>query len=272
MLTILVVSYNSAQVLTDCLGPLIDSTIYPVIIVDNASTDGSAKALSSRFTNASIKALPTNIGYGRAANIGLREIKTDYGLLLNPDLTATPGDISRLLNHACLDTSSTAIWGPASVKQDFAHQPPRTVNWISGCAMLFEMKKLRKIGYFDENIFLFFEETDLCDRALEAGYSVKFCPNVLFSHKIGQSSPHNSAIESIKSWHYGWSRCYYFNKHGYKKGKRSPMRQYIQYRLKSWTALIPTKRAKYRAQAAGAKAFISGQKAFYLNGKPQQCI
>lgn len=223
MLTIIIVSYNSQKVMTKCLGSLIDSKVYPVIVVDNASTDGSAEALRNRFPDAMVKALPQNMGYGRAANVGLRMVETPYALLLNPDLKASVEDIGKLLDHARSDTANTAIWGPASQKKDLTGEAPQSVEWISGCAMLFDMEKLRTLGFFDENIFLFFEETDLCVRARDAGFQVRLCRDIFFDHMLGQASTPNPAIERMKNWHYGWSRCYYFDKRGQAKGKRSPL-------------------------------------------------
>ncbi|MBN2161999.1 MAG: glycosyltransferase family 2 protein [Pontiellaceae bacterium] len=270
MLTIITISYNSSQILSHCLGPLIDSKAYPFIIIDNASTDGSATTLLNRFPQATIISLPKNIGYGRAANVGLNQVKTEYGLLLNPDLTATPESIERLLNHARSDTANAIAWGPASQEQDVVQSPPESAEWISGCAMLFNMKKLREIGLFDENIFLFFEETDLCSRIRDAGGEIRFCPDVLFQHMLGQASTPSSAIEWMKNWHYGWSRCYYFDKRGLGEGKRSPKRQYRLYRWKSIISTDSRKRIKYKAQAQGARAFIAGEKAFLPDGSPQE--
>lgn len=268
MLTIVTISYNSGEVLQKCLAPLIDSGAYPVIIIDNASTDGSAEALRHRFPGARVKALPQNIGYGRAANVGLGMIKTPYALLLNPDLIASSDDVERLLARAQSDPDS-AIWGPASRKEDLTGESPQAVNWISGCAMLFDVTKIRQVGLFDENIFLFFEETDLCIRAIDSKFTVKLCKDVFFDHMLGQATTHNPAIEMMKSWHYGWSRCYYFDKRGWVQGKYNPKRQYAQYRFKSIVATKEAKRLKYKAQAEGALAFLRGEKAFLPDGSPQ---
>jgi GT2 family glycosyltransferase len=270
MLTIVTISYNSGEVLQKCLAPLIDSGAYPVIIIDNASTDGSAAALKERFPHAQVVLQTKNTGYGRAANVGLGMADTPYALLLNPDLTASADDIARLLNHATNDSSNTAIWGPASVCEDRADHPPEEVQWISGCAMLFDMEKMKKIGFFDENIFLFFEETDLCTRAAESGFRIKQCNDVCFPHLLGQASRPSPAIEYLKNWHFGWSRCYYFDKHRSSIRKRQPKQQYAQYRRKSLFALNRKKQMKYQAQAAGAKAFLLGEKAFLPDGTPQK--
>lgn len=267
-ITIIIVSFNSSSILQRCLGELIREHHYPVIIIDNASRDNSASEIEKAFVLAKTVRLPVNIGYGRAANVGLKEVQTPYALLINPDLIATTNQIKQLLNHALTDHSNTAIWGPASDNLDYTHEPPKSVQWVSGCAMLLNMEKLNKIGLFDENIFLFFEETDLCTRAINAGFKVQHCRDVFFDHLKGASSTPIRSIEALKEWHYAWSRCYYFSKHEPNNVKRTPQSQYAQYRRKALYALTPKKRRKYRLQAKGAKAFLTGIKAFNENGLP----
>jgi N-acetylglucosaminyl-diphospho-decaprenol L-rhamnosyltransferase len=269
MLTIFTISYNSAEVLSKCLGPLIDADVYRVIIIDNASTDGSAGKLTARFPSADVLSMDQNIGYGRAANVALSRIETPYALLLNPDLTASVDEIGKLLSHIEDTPAATAIWGPASKKEDHTQAPPESVEWISGCAMLFDMEKMKTVGFFDEQIFLFFEETDLCTRTHQAGYQIRFCRDVYFDHLEGQACTTSTKVEYMKDWHYGWSRCYYFTKHGADNKKRTPERQHAQYRWKSITATDPRKRRKYKAQADGAKAFLRGTPAFDENNQPR---
>ncbi|NLX26362.1 MAG: glycosyltransferase family 2 protein [Lentisphaerae bacterium] len=271
MLTIIIISYNSAHVLIENFADLIDSNRYKTIIVDNASSDGSPDLLRNRFPSTTIKFLKNNIGYGRAANIGLHAADTPYALLLNPDLSVSSKQIEKLLNYARKDEKG-ALWGPASNSRDFTQGKPKSVDWISGCAMLFEMSKLKQIGFFDENIFLFFEETDLCKRVLESGFEIKLCQDVYFDHKVGQACKLNPEVEWLKSWHYGWSRCYFFSKHDPKNLKRTPSKQYAQYRWKALISISQRKRRKYSAQAAGANAFLRGELAFLPNGNPQSKI
>ena len=271
-LTIIIISYNSGEIISRCLGQLINSHRYPVIIVDNCSSDGSGKALEQKFNHqkTTIKHLPVNIGYGRAANVGLSATSTPYALLLNPDLIATIEDVDKLLQRALAESDQTAIWGPATSLKEHEKDVSESVEWISGCAMLFDMKKLQHIGFFDENIFLFFEETDLCQRTINAGFGIKRCNMIHFNHLAGKSSSSNDAIEHLKDWHYGWSRSYYFNKHQCRNEKRTPEGMLKTYKRKALLALGRSKRAKYRAHAKGAKAFLNGEPAFLENGIPQE--
>ena len=87
------------------------------------------------------------------------------------------------------------------------------------------MEKLRNIGFFDENIFLFSEEDDLCDRTLEAGYGIRFCPDVYFEHLVGQACASNPKIEYMKWWHFGWSTCYRMTKNNKVTWWKNPIRK-----------------------------------------------
>jgi GT2 family glycosyltransferase len=269
-LTIIIISFNSAGIIDQCQPDLLNSDRFRIHVVDNASPDGSAGILQNKFPHIDVIELEQNIGYGRAANVGLNKADTSYALLLNPDLKAAPDDIERLLAHAQSDPSNTAIWGPASLKEDFTGDPPQEVKWISGCAMLFDMEKLRKIGFFDENIFLFAEETELCERTVKAGYKIKLCRDVYFDHLVSQGSTPNPQVEYMKWWHFGWSQCYLLTKHGHETWYKNRYRKLINYRLHSFTSASSFKRMKWRAKAEGALAFIRGLKAFDENGLPRQ--
>jgi len=268
-LTLIIISYNSQEVISRCLGPLLASNRFPSIIIDNDSTDGSARKLCEQFPNAEVIKLKQNIGYGRATNIGLHKTETPYAILLNPDLLAEPKAIAQLLAYAENATPQAAIFAPAVKQKDFSKDPPESISWISGSAMLFDMKKMEQIGMFDENIFLFSEETDLCRRTIDAGYEILLCHDIYMAHLKGQSSPPDPAVETMRNWHFGWSRAYYFTKHGLARGKKNTRRMCWTYSFKAYVALKKKKRKKYKARATGVRAFIKGKKSFCGDGRPQ---
>jgi len=268
-LTLIIVSYNSAGVIERCQKELLSSGTYPVLLIDNASTDGSAMRLKEQFSCIGIIPQEKNIGYGRAANVGLHQVNTPYALLLNPDLKTSVEEIEKLLAYALNDPDNTAIWGPATKRKDVTSEPPSNVKWISGSAMLFDVEKIKKVGLFDENIFLFSEETDLCERTLTTGYKIKLCRDVFFDHLIGQATPPDSKVEYMKWWHFGWSQCYRMTKNGHCTWSRNPRRKQMVYRLHSLISTSKKKRDKWRAKADGSSAFIREEKAFDSNGNPR---
>lgn len=262
-LSIIIISYNSAEVIAKNLKSLIEDNYFQIIVIDNASPDNSAEIIREKFPEIDLIRLDQNIGYGRAANIGLKMVHTPYALLLNPDLSISSQDVKCLLKCALNDPCGTA-WGPRTEQADVSDLMPISVEWISGCAMLFNVSKLMQIGFFDDNIFLFFEETDLCKRIIDSGHTIKLCSNVFFNHHSGKACKPSPQITWLKNWHYGWSRCYYHSKHMPNNQSRRPIRQYRQYRFKSIISL--KKKLQYKAQAAGAKAYLIGEKAFLQDG------
>jgi len=268
-LTVISVSYNSADIFLSSWKNFLETTQLEVIIVDNASADQSGQTLSRSFPEHQIVQLNNNTGYGRGANEGIIKCRTRYALLLNPDLTISKESIAELYETAVNDRDNTAIWAPATVPEDCADSSPVVLEAVCGAAMLFDLDKIKQVGFFDENIFLYSEETDLCYRTRSQGYLIKLCPRLFIQHAVDGSSGHHPLLVYMKSWHFGWSRCYYLNKHDLYSAKYNPLRMYRNYKLKSYINLDRIKRLQYRGQAAGVKAFMKGEKAFLTDGSPQ---
>lgn len=270
MLTIIIVSYNSAQTVMRCQSELLASARYPVIVVDNASSDGSADVLEKHFPDVRVMRMSQNLGYGRAANRGLAEVKTPYAFLLNPDLEATVVDVQAMLDFADRHADEASLFAPAVVSKD--HQQCGAINreWVIGAAMFFKMANFEKVGFFDENIFLFSEETDLCRRLVVGGHKILLNTDVYLNHLKGQSSTPNPKIDALKNWHRGWSKMYYLHKHGLIMGWLSPRLMYLKYIFKALVAISGVKRNQYAARATGMQAYLRGEQAFWANGKGQR--
>lgn len=265
-LSVIIISYHSYDVITQNLSSFIDGSDFHVYIVDNASPDQSAERLLKRFPHIHLIALEENIGYGCAANKALAKVTTPYALLLNPDITFEISALEKLLQHA-KDSSNFAIIAPATDSPSIGSNPLQYVDWVSGCAMLFHMQKMSPIGFFDENIFLYFEETDLCKRVIQAGEKIILCSDVFFTHHSDQSSTPSKSVDRIKHWHYGWSRCYYFMKHRLNMKRRHPLLQLIHYSLKCCIAVNIEKKSKYFYRAQGAMNYI-----IRFKNQPPTCL
>jgi len=268
-LTIVSVSYNSAEIFLSSWENFLETTKLKVIIVDNASTDNSGKALTRFTPDHQVLQMDRNIGYGRAANAGIMHCRSRYALLLNPDLSISEESIAQLYESAVNDGGNTAIWAPALTSNDCADSPAVAVDTVCGAAMLFDLHKMKQVGLFDENIFLYSEETDLCYRTLSRGYLIKLCPRIFIQHAVDGSSGHQPSLIYMKSWHFGWSRCYFLDKHSLNSAKYNPQRMYRDYKLKSYISLGKIKRLQYKGKGAGVRAFMRGEKAFLPDGNPQ---
>lgn len=269
MVTIIIVSYNSAEVISRCQHQLLSSGQYRIIVVDNASKDGSAETLKEKYPDVELISLPINIGYGRAANRGLQQVETPFALLLNPDLFVTPVDIQKLLEVARAHQGEATIFAPAVKEKDYLKKGLVARDWVIGAAMLFDMKLLNPVGLFDENIFLFYEEKDLCYRVRSSGGQILLDSNLYMEHLKGQACSPNSAVDDLKNWHVGWSSFYYLSKHNLQQGKHRPGVLIARYILKAFLSRDPSKRKKFQARLKGIKAFLKGEKAFLETGYPR---
>jgi N-acetylglucosaminyl-diphospho-decaprenol L-rhamnosyltransferase len=207
------------QHLERCLRAL-DAKQYEVIVVDNASTDGTVDLVQNEFRSVRLVPLSTNLGYGAAANRGIETAQGSFVLLLNADAwPRDPDAITRLV--ACAERRRHAgVLGPRLVGVDddlqvsFAgvptrwwtgtpaisgNPPSRTTrimlrlkrggpSFLVGAALLFRREALEQVGTFDPDFFMFSEEVDLCLRMRKAGWEVFFCRDAVFVHVGGAAT------------------------------------------------------------------------------------
>lgn len=204
MITFVVVSYNTRAFLERCLATLPG----PTIVVDNASTDGSAELATIRNEH--------NLGFGTAANIGIKAAAAPWVFLLNSDVELLPASLPPLL--AAVQDSRVGVIGPSLIspggrRQRSTFSDPTlwqalkrnllftetiaarfsrlrksqqtsevSVDWLLGAAMLIRRKCWDQIGGFDESTFLYGEDWDFCYRARRAGWQVLYAPESQVIH------------------------------------------------------------------------------------------
>jgi N-acetylglucosaminyl-diphospho-decaprenol L-rhamnosyltransferase len=207
-----IVTYRSRPVIAQCLEALQPSGM-PVLVVDNASDDGTAELVAERFPAADVLALAANLGFGAAANRGVEALDSEFVLLLNPDAWPRPGALEQLrvcaaehdeaavLAPALEDAAAhpqvsrfgypTSFWTGTAAVSSFAparrRRTPRRAFAV-GAALLIRSEAFRAVGGFDSSFFLYYEEVDLCLRLEEAGWQIVSCPNVRFVHVGGAST------------------------------------------------------------------------------------
>lgn len=226
-----VVAYESAQSLPGCIEALARQDV-PVIVVDNASRDGTAAA--ARTAGARVMLNDKNEGYGRANNQGVRAAAdADWCLIINPD-AVLDADCVRFLLHGAQRHPSAAILVPRLMEPDgrtFEHgssvlsraapdqaeyvvDGDRVTPFVSGTCMLVRRSAFLDVGGFDENIFLFYEDDDLCLRARQAGFTIVRIDSAIARHVRGGSSAPSPGRIFRSRWHQAWSRSYVCRKHG----------------------------------------------------------
>jgi GT2 family glycosyltransferase len=249
-LSIIIVSYNAKGDLEHCLSSIAAAkpqATFETIVVDNASTDGSADV--ARAAGAAVIALGENVGFARANNIGFRASRGTNVLLLNSDTLIPTGlrAIDQLLAKLAAD-SSVAIVGPrlldgeGRVELSFgrmigplnewrqkrlvvgnARGNPRIsarvraitsreqmVDWVSGACMLVRRADAEAAGFFDERYFMYTEDVDFCAAIRGRGRQVLFTPSVDVVHLRGRSA---AAARAATDRAYARSRLAFYEKH-----------------------------------------------------------
>jgi GT2 family glycosyltransferase len=189
------------------------------MVVDNASSDGSVEMVKKDFPQVKLIANKENVGFAKANNQGLKKIKSEYILLLNPDTRVKPGSLEKLIKFV-REHPQAGIVGARLINPDGSAQPsvyhfptlwraireywfgqkgvyekyapqikkPIEVEAVTGAAMLVTRKTIKKIGLLDERYFMYFEDLDYCQRVRDAGLKVYYLPQVEILHHHGRSA------------------------------------------------------------------------------------
>lgn len=283
--TAVIVAYESAAVIGDCLATL--ANIASIIVVDNASTDTTLEAVEAARPDAAIVTINENIGFGPAANEGLNRVATEFALLINPDAGLSPKAMGQLI--AAADRyPKAAVLAPILVNArgeiERSHNAslierggmPRRrsdplpdgdlcASFLSGAVTLLRKRALDDAGFFDPAIFLFYEDDDLCVRLRAAGWSLILVADAYAHHAVGGSNPWSWESHWRKFWNMGWSRLYFEAKHrGTKAMFKTAARELSRLALKLPADLAMLDRVKLTrdwARICGTVAYLLGLRA-----------
>ena len=213
-LTIVIVTFKSEEKILNCLNSISDNI--PVIIVENSSNENFKKEIENNFKNVNCILTGENKGYSIANNIGLKSVKTQYALVLNPD---TILDKAAIKNFLAATKIQKDFWlmGPANdqmMNLDFKDKKILEVESLKGFAIFFNISKFNQ-KYFDENFFLFFEEIDLCKRVKKNEGKIYLNKDIIINHEGAGSVIKNNSfeLEKNRNWHWMWSSFYFHKKY-----------------------------------------------------------
>ncbi|MBZ6074771.1 glycosyltransferase family 2 protein [Microvirga puerhi] len=284
VVTAIVVAFDSAHALPDCLDALRGEGI-ATIVVDNASTDDSA-ALSER-RGARVIRNGRNEGYGRANNTGVRAADTEFVLIVNPDVIVQKGAVAALVDAAqrypdagffapqIVEPSGRVFFQPRSLLAKHLTNPggklvlpegEACAPFFSGACFLMRRSFFLDLGGFDEKIFLFYEDDDLCRRIADTGAALIYVPQARVGHGRGRSSGPKPGLVFKSRWHQAWSRAYVSRKYGLPDPAPS---MFAVNALKTLAAGLSFRRSlieRYGGSAAGALAFLRGRSALRQEG------
>ncbi|NOX17191.1 MAG: glycosyltransferase [Chlorobi bacterium] len=240
-LSIIIVNYNVKEFLQNLIYSIeraVENISFEIIVIDNASSDGSIEMLKEKFPNVKLFANEKNIGFGAANNVGFENAKGKYFLIINPDVIVKEDTFSKMIEFmennkdagmagckvlnpdgtlqlACRRsfpgpwTSFTKVTGLSKLfpkSRLFAkynltfldENKTYEVDAISGSFMFMRREVYEKIGGFDTRFFMYGEDLDLCFRAQQAGYKVFYYPETEIIHYKGESTKRSDIDETKK--------------------------------------------------------------------------
>jgi GT2 family glycosyltransferase len=224
--TFIIVTYLSHNVIHRCVKS-IDSNI-KIIVIENSNNFSIKKDLEKKYSNVKVVMSGKNLGYGRANNIGLKKVKTQYAFIINPDAYLDKNTLPVIKKSIHLLNDNFSIIAP-NLKKNFGYFLKEhkdkiinknyfSVDYTEGFAMLLNLKKIKFNNYFDEKIFLFLEEVDLCKRIIDSGGKIYVVNKAKIYHSARKGSGEDLEIDLCRNWHWMWSLFYYNVKHfGYFK-------------------------------------------------------
>ncbi len=229
-ISIIIVTHNSLSPVEGCLESIMrhpPSREYEVVVVDNASTDGTPEMIGRRFPSAKLISNRENTGYSRGVNQGIRSSGGRLFLVLNPDIVVQEGSIDRLVDFLERTpdagiAASKLIYPDGRLQpscrrfynltvlllrrtflgklfpnarplrehlmMDYDHEKVRKVDWVIGACLLVRREAMEKVGSMDERFFLYFEDIDWCYRMQHHGWSVYYVPESVMVHRYERSS------------------------------------------------------------------------------------
>lgn len=222
-----IVSYNTREVLRDCLRTVVANAPAQIVVADNGSTDGSVQMVRAEFPSARVLVDESNPGYGAAANHAVAACDAPYVLLLNSDTLLPAGALAPLreymeghprvgmmgprlrhgdgsLHRSCFAFPSAtflvveqsplrtiARWIPPMRRHFFIDsepEAPRAVPWVYGAALMLRRSAFEAVGGYDPSFYMYYEEVDLAYRLAQAGWETHVAPVAEITHLGGAST------------------------------------------------------------------------------------
>ena len=272
--TFIIVTYNSEQVINNCLDSLPKEA--SKIIIENSNNIETKNYLEKKYDNIKVF-LSENEGMGASNNKGINKSNTQFVFIINPDTVFKDNTIKNIFNEAKL-IDDFAIISP--VNSDAEHPNYKTSNKIfseniieadsvDGFAMLINKQKFNDNNFFDEKFFLFLENDDLCKRIKTKGNKIYVIKNAFIDHKGFSSSTKidKEELEYLRNWHWMWSKFYFNKKHfGFLQAFISVLPSFLSSMLKVliFTLLFNKKKRKiYQFRFYGILNSIMGKTSWY---------
>lgn len=295
-ISIIILSFNTNKITDKCLTAVKKSLDYlkrinkvscQVIVIDNASTDGSVRMIRKKHKWVKLITSKVNLGFAKGNNLGMTTAKGNYILLLNSDAFLEKDTLSRAYIYM-QKHSECDVLGPSLTYEDGSFQPSagylpnplnifswmlmldklpflgnlldpyhpnnkhffkkdRKVGWVTGAFMFMKREVYETTGGFDEIFFMYTEEVEWCKRIKDANFSIQFTPNIKIIHQKFASSNFNQAAPIIYET---YGILYFFKKHYPNSIWRLKLALYLGYNIRVILFLLLNNSQKVNAYAS----------------------
>jgi GT2 family glycosyltransferase len=229
-LSIIIINFNTKELLRDCLSLIFKKTKglnFEVVVVDNCSIDSSVVMIKEEFPQVKLIENKKNLGFAKANNQGSKIAQGEYLLFLNSDTLILNNALKHLVKYM-KENSEIGLIAPQLLLKNKTLQPDafgpeptlwqltygrflktKRIDWLSGAALMIKKDLFKKIGGFDENFFMYYEDIDLSKIVRGIGYEIATCPEAKIIHLVGQSIKRNRQRKML----YYQSQSYFYKKH-----------------------------------------------------------
>ena len=276
-LTFIIVTFKSNHIIDECIESLPKNS--SIIIIENSNNIELKKTLEAKYSNINV-IVQENSGMGSANNKGIKLCKTDYAFVINPDVKFYKNTMHELiaLSSKYNDYSILAPICDDEKYPNYKIKNKRIKNYypdfldvdsVDGYAMLINKNKFSDNIYFDEQIFLYLENDDLCLRKKKENHKIYIAKKAKIHHMGGKShSPiHEKEIEFSRNWHWMWSKFYFNKKHyGYSMALLKVFPSIITSMIKFFYYFVTSNKFKkkiYIMRFLGLLNSIFGKKSWY---------
>ena len=264
-LTIIIVTIKSKDIIHNCLNSI--EPDIKKIVIENSSDQKFIENLKNNYQNLECYLSGKNLGMGAGNNFGIKKSRTRYIMILNPDTVLKKNTldeifkISKNINFSIISPMSDNKEYP-NYKTGFSKNQTTgdliEVDRVDGYAMILDTTKFDDL-FFDEKIFMYLENDDLCMRMKKKGEKIFVCKKSLITHLGAKTvdSQYSHEIELSRNWHWSWSKFYFRKKHyGYLNSLLLNIFPFLKSILKCFLYLLLCRKNKFKIYLQRASGFF----------------
>ncbi len=216
-ITAVITSFKSENKIVNCIKSL--GKEIQIIVIENSNDKNLKIKLEKEYSNIKCILSDQNLGYAKGNNLGLSLVKTKYALIINPDAEVQNAALENFFlavkNKPDFSIIAPFIQETDKIEHSEVKKTIFEVKNVKGFAMFLNLKQFDKIGFFDENFFIYFEEIDLCKRLIKNNKKIYLDTGIKIKHAGGTSHEDsiNYEMEKSRNWHWMWSTFYFHKKH-----------------------------------------------------------